>query len=358
MRAMRRAAPSLLALSLLIPVPALAQDAIRTACQLQPLRRRVPRAEMEAAFGVGPHSYEVRVDYHTTGVVSLFHHGHQLNTVVGTWEADRPQPQEFQSVGVWQGEDKVTLIDYLHGQPLVRRLIPPQDKEREPVPLSLQQNSVDSLSALALMIRRVTDTGRCDASVHTFDGNRASEITAHTVGEEMLAAERPFHLQRQDAALRLSRPDAGRVPVPGQQRVRPPAAARLGLACQVGPGEPPRAGADAIRDPLVRRSHDVSDASARSRRPRSPRTEEESKARAPPWTRQGALPLWIPAKGGALGTLDLEWLDGTGVCPLPSNHSKRMDCKDAAFAGGPRGQSPLAGPGRSPGLAFFIQVPC
>jgi hypothetical protein len=128
----------------------------------------------------------VRLAYHTTGVVSLFHHGHQVNTVIGTWDAGRPQPKQFQGVGIWQGEDRVTLIDYLHGQPLIRTLIPSQEKEREPVPLSLQQNSMDSLSALALMMRRVTDTGRCEASVRTFDGNRASDISAHTAGEETL----------------------------------------------------------------------------------------------------------------------------------------------------------------------------
>ncbi len=186
MPSMRRVAPNLMGLLLLIPAPAPAQDAADLHASYNLYAAGFHVAEVEVAFGVGLRDYEVRVAYHTTGVVSLFHHGHQLNTVVGTWDADRPQPRQFQSVGVWQGEDKVTLMDYLHGQPLVRRLIPPQDKEREPVPLSLQQNSVDSLSALALMIRRVADTRRCDASVHTFDGNRASEITARTVGEEIL----------------------------------------------------------------------------------------------------------------------------------------------------------------------------
>lgn len=186
---MRRAAPSLLALSLLIPGPALAQDASELRASYNLYAAGFHVMSLAAAFDVGPHSYQVSLAYHSTGVVSLFHHGHQLSTVVGTWDGGRPQPQEFQSVGVWQGEDKVTLMDYLHGQPLIRSLIPPQDKERELVPVSLQQNSVDSLSALALLIRRVTETGRCDASVHTFDGNRASEITAHTVGEEILAPD-------------------------------------------------------------------------------------------------------------------------------------------------------------------------
>jgi hypothetical protein len=183
---MRRAAPGFLALLLLIPVPAPARDAPGLHATYSLYAAGFHVAEMEATFGIGPRDYQVRLAYHTTGVVSFFHRGQQLNTVIGTWEAGQPQPQEFQSVGVWQGDDKVTLIDYLHGQPLVRRLIPPQDKEREPVPLSLQQNSVDSLSALALLIRRVADTGRCEASAHTFDGNRASEITARTAGEETL----------------------------------------------------------------------------------------------------------------------------------------------------------------------------
>jgi hypothetical protein len=183
---MRRAAPSLLALWLLIPMRAPAQERPETRAGYNLYAAGFHVMDMEAAFGIGPHSYQVQLAYHTTGVVSLFHHGHQVSTVVGTWAAGQPEPQQFQAIGVWQGEDKVTLIDYLHGQPLVRSLIPSQEKEREPVPMALQQNSVDSLSALALLIRRVADTGRCEASVHTFDGNRASEITAHTVGEEML----------------------------------------------------------------------------------------------------------------------------------------------------------------------------
>jgi hypothetical protein len=189
MAAMRRAAPSLLALSLLISAPALAQDASELRASYNLYAAGFHVMQLDAAFGVGPHSYQVRLSYHTTGVVSLFHYGHQVNTVVGTWEGGKPQPQQFQSVGVWQGQDKVTLIDYMHGQPLIRSLIPSQEKEREPVPLSLQQNSVDSLSAVALLIRRVVDTGRCDASARMFDGNRASEITAHTVGEEVLAPD-------------------------------------------------------------------------------------------------------------------------------------------------------------------------
>jgi hypothetical protein len=186
MHPMRRLAPSLLGLLLLIPVPVAAQDALERSVGYDIYAAGFHVAAVQVAFGVGPRVYDIQVDYHTTGLFSLFRHGQQVNTVVGTWDAGHPQPQHYQAIGVWQGQDRVTLIDYLHGQPLIRRLIPPQEAEREPVPVALQQNTVDMLSALALLVRRVADTGHCESTAHTFDGNRAGEIAAHTAGEEIL----------------------------------------------------------------------------------------------------------------------------------------------------------------------------
>ena len=170
-----------------IPVPAPAQEAPELHARYDIYAAGFRVAEADAAFGVGSRNYDVQLSYHTTGLVGWFRRGEQRSSVAGTWDAGRPRPREYQSVGVWRGENRETLIDYARGQPLVRRLIPPQDAEREQVPLALQSNSVVSLSALALLIHRVADTGHCDVSVHTFDGNRLSEITSHTSGEEVLA---------------------------------------------------------------------------------------------------------------------------------------------------------------------------
>ncbi|HVC59784.1 MAG TPA: DUF3108 domain-containing protein [Acetobacteraceae bacterium] len=185
---MRRAAPRLLGLLLLLPMPAAAareSPALHASYAIYAAGFRVARVQV--VLGVEPRSYQLQVAYHTVGLVGFFHHGHQRNSVVGTWDADQPEPRRYEGAGVWGGDVNMTLIDYLHGQPLVQRLIPRQAEEREPVPMALRQNSVDSLSALALLIRRVEDTNRCEASVHTFDGYRASEITTRTVGERVLA---------------------------------------------------------------------------------------------------------------------------------------------------------------------------
>jgi hypothetical protein len=183
---MRQAATSLFGLLLLSPALAAAQDAPRLHASYGIYAAGFHVADVEATFGIGARAYDARLSYHTTGLVGFFHHGEQTNSVVGKWDAGRPRPLEYQSNGIWQGVDRAALIDYSQGDPIVRRLIPPQESEREPVPLPLQRNSIDSLSALALLIRQVADTARCEAAVRTFDGNRATEITAHTAGEEML----------------------------------------------------------------------------------------------------------------------------------------------------------------------------
>lgn len=143
-------------------------------------------AEVQATFSIGRRHYHLQLAYHTTGIVGFFRRGHQFDEVIGTWVAGQPHPEAFTATGVWDGEQGVTRLLYRHDDPVVMRLVPPVEKERQPVPEALQQHSVDSLSAIALLIRRVQDTGRCEASVHTFDGRRASEISATTAGEQML----------------------------------------------------------------------------------------------------------------------------------------------------------------------------
>jgi hypothetical protein len=143
-------------------------------------------AGVEAGFAIGPFSYQVRLAYHTTGLVGFFYRGHQFNQVAGSFDNEVPFPREFSGQGIWHGDPRATVIDYRDNRPMIRTMVPPNETEREPVPESLQVNSIDTLSALADLIRRVADTGKCETVVHTYDGRRATEITATTVGEEIL----------------------------------------------------------------------------------------------------------------------------------------------------------------------------
>jgi hypothetical protein len=146
-------------------------------------------AEVDTGFSFGSWNYQVNLGYRTTGLVGFFFRGHQFDRVSGTWRGRHAAPSEFVGQGEWRDVDRLADIDYEQGKPVIRRLVPPNAEEREPVPESLQANTIDTLSALAELIHVVAETGRCETTVRTYDGRRAVEIEAHTVGEEILEAD-------------------------------------------------------------------------------------------------------------------------------------------------------------------------
>jgi hypothetical protein len=121
-------------------------------------------------------------------MVGFFFSGHQFDHTEGSWRGNQAMPSQYVGQGLWRGKDRLVEIQYLAGTPAIRQLVPPNAGEREPVPDSLQVNTTDSLSALMQLIRTVADSGRCETKARTYDGRRASEIEAHTVGEETLEA--------------------------------------------------------------------------------------------------------------------------------------------------------------------------
>jgi hypothetical protein len=142
---------------------------------------------MNVFFSLGPWNYRINLDYRTTGLVGFFYRGHQVNTVRGNWNNGHADPAEFFGDGVWRGKERRTLIDYNNGQPDVKILLPPQESEREPVPRNMQLHTMDTLSALAQLMRNVELKHDCNTSVHTYDGRRVLEIVATDGGSETLA---------------------------------------------------------------------------------------------------------------------------------------------------------------------------
>ncbi|MBV8916125.1 MAG: DUF3108 domain-containing protein [Acetobacteraceae bacterium] len=143
---------------------------------------------MDAALALAPTSYRLRLVYRTAGTFGVFIRGQQDTTVEGQFANGRAQPQRFVSTGVMRGEPRMTVIDYVGGRPAIRQLTPPSEQEREPVPPDQQRGTIDTLSAMAELIRKVNDTGRCDGKAMTFDGRRLAELSARTVGLEFLGS--------------------------------------------------------------------------------------------------------------------------------------------------------------------------
>lgn len=141
---------------------------------------------LDADIAISPRDYRVHLTYRTAGTVGVLIHAEQDTVVEGLFAGNRPVPRRFYSAGHLRGRARVTLIDYLNGQPEVRTLTPPNEEEREPVVPADQAGTVDTLSAVAQLVRQVNASGRCEGRSRTYDGRRLAELTARTAGQEVL----------------------------------------------------------------------------------------------------------------------------------------------------------------------------
>lgn len=170
-----------LPLLLLSTVPAAAVDAY-----YETYAAGVNVIDLDVQFDIRPDSYRMLMDYRTVGPLNLVFSGKQRFTAEGRFVKDAVAPIRFFSTGTLRGDPRVTQIDYPGGQPVVRQLVPPNDAEREPVPPERQADTIDTLSAMASLLRRVGATGRCDGRSTTFDGRRLSVLEARTAGTQAL----------------------------------------------------------------------------------------------------------------------------------------------------------------------------
>lgn len=188
--------PSLLTFALLVAGGgfAQAQPAPTAAAAPAPIRAHyaayaggLNAINLDAEFLVTQQQYRIHLTYRTSGAVGLIVRGEQDTTVEGRFANGVPQPSRFFSAGHMRGRPRVTQIDYIGGQPRISQLVPSNaEDEREAVPEAQQLGTVDTLSAMAELVRQVAATGRCDGRAMTFDGRRLAEMQSRTMGQEML----------------------------------------------------------------------------------------------------------------------------------------------------------------------------
>jgi hypothetical protein len=140
----------------------------------------------EVTLALGANGYQVEIRYRTAGVVGALFPGRQHSSVTGAWNQSRPMPHHYHSAGQWRGKDYLAVIDYDQERPAVRALLPSLDEEREPVPDTLRHGAIDTLSALAELMRLVDQDNRCDGAARLFDGRRASAVQVRSAGQEVV----------------------------------------------------------------------------------------------------------------------------------------------------------------------------
>ena len=142
--------------------------------------------DVASEVDVGGPRYRLDFSSRTAGLFGALFNSQSDSFVQGAWAGARPAPLRFASWGLFRGTARRTTLDYEFGQPVIRTLEPPDEPDHDAVPATLQHDTVDALSALAMLVRQVALTKSCDGHLTIFDGRRVTEISAHTAGEETL----------------------------------------------------------------------------------------------------------------------------------------------------------------------------
>ncbi len=130
--------------------------------------------------------YTAHVSFHTAGMAAWMVRVENDSQVHGTFQGSQAVPVLFEGSGNLRGSKRVTRISYQDGNPVIQTLTPPVERERSAVPPEQTRHTIDTLSAVAMLIHDVAQTGACEGGATTFDGRRLSTQTVHTTGQEML----------------------------------------------------------------------------------------------------------------------------------------------------------------------------
>jgi hypothetical protein len=172
--------------SALASSPALAAETGSFAAEYEGFSHGLLVIKMSAELTLTQAGYSGRLAYHTAGMVGWMIHNAIDTTVTGRFHGDIAVPISFDSSGDLRHDPRVVRMHYADGSPVIDTLIPAVDPERLPVPPELTAHTVDTLAAIASLIRQIGDKGTCDGQVTAFDGRRVTKLTAHTVGDETL----------------------------------------------------------------------------------------------------------------------------------------------------------------------------
>jgi hypothetical protein len=147
-----------------------------------------------------PDGYHVAASFRLAGMLGALWPAEGTTVVEGSFIDGRPAPRDMVSHGTYWGTTHSLHLAWQDGRPVVLRMLPPPDKDREPVPVQDQANTVDTMSAIAALMQEVATHGSCDFAARSFDGSRLSALSARTVGVEVLTPNQRSSFQ--GAALR------------------------------------------------------------------------------------------------------------------------------------------------------------
>jgi len=155
--------------------PARAEVVAEYAVRYGPLTVLSLRATTESADG----RYRTTTEAHTVGVAGVVFPWHASATTEGRLMASGMQPLTHRSSGEYRGQQRSVVIDYNTASGIVAAIQPAADDDyRDAVPIALQQETVDPLTATLSAL-----ASNCHGTVRVFDGRRRYDMQFTDLGE-------------------------------------------------------------------------------------------------------------------------------------------------------------------------------
>jgi hypothetical protein len=149
--------------------------------------------KVDATLTLTTGSYAGRLKLRTAGMINWLAHMDSDSQVRGAFQGSQAVPAHYDSAGTARGVYREMHIGYRGGNPVIEQQTPPVDDQHTPVPPADTAGSIDTMSAMALLVHRVGQDGTCDGALRLFDGRRLTALTARGGGEVTLPASAKTH---------------------------------------------------------------------------------------------------------------------------------------------------------------------
>jgi hypothetical protein len=154
----------------------------------------LPLLEIESRTRVDPSDYEMDVEMETVGVVDLLFSWRANQATRGALTSAQVAPQSFRSASEFRGRRQDIDLGYgpqgLDRERVEGSTVDPS--EREEVPPELRRDTVDPLSAVVQVSRRLVAGESCAGTARVFDGVRRYDLNYEDLGERELEDDEKF----------------------------------------------------------------------------------------------------------------------------------------------------------------------
>jgi hypothetical protein len=192
----RRAGALALAAALLTPIPwgthpAAGSESLSFSLTHEMFWQGLPVFSMATAGTLDGERYSIASTDRTLGLFDLIVEftGHSETDGIlldGTsWPPVRPQ--SYRQYSHWRGDDRHVTLEYGARGPQSADVDPPAERDdRDPVPASLQNGTIDPLSASILLGADAGSQEPCHARVPIFDGRQRYDLRLDYIGKETI----------------------------------------------------------------------------------------------------------------------------------------------------------------------------